>query len=94
MPHFEVITDHHQLKTIFKRKDLFEIDNEKMLKIKQDLQSKYIFTVDYRKGVNHGVPEALSKSRVNDPDNDCNDSLEFGRIAAITGEIGVRDLNT
>ena len=50
MKHFDVVTDHQPLKTIFNKKDLHEIDNEKLMKIKQDLQSQYVFTVDYRKG--------------------------------------------
>lgn len=44
LPDFEVITDHQPLKTIFNRKDLGEIDNDKLTKIKQELQSKYILT--------------------------------------------------
>ena len=32
---FLVITDHQPLKSIFNKKDLFEIDNEKLMKIKQ-----------------------------------------------------------
>lgn len=52
LPHFDVITDHQPLKTIFNKKDLYEIDNDKLMKIKQELQSKYVFTVDYRKGPN------------------------------------------
>merc|ERR1712015_215814 len=54
LPHFEIITDHQPLKTILNRKDLVEIDNEKLMKIKADLQGKYIFTVDYQQGANHG----------------------------------------
>ena len=50
-PHFDVVTDHHPLKSIFHKKDLFEIDNDKLMKIKQVLQSKYVFKVDYRKGL-------------------------------------------
>ena len=62
LQHFDVITDHQPLKTIFNKKDLFEIDNDKLMKIKQELQSKYVFTVDYRKGVNHIVPDALRRN--------------------------------
>ena len=69
LPHFDVITDHQPLKTIFNKKDLFEIDNDKLLKIKQELQSKYIFTVDYRKGSHHIVPDTLSRNPIKDPEN-------------------------
>ena len=77
LSHFDVITDHQPLKTIFNRKDLFEIDNHKPMKIKQALQSQYVFTVDYRKGTLHGVPDALSRSLVDDPDKDGHTHLDF-----------------
>ena len=67
LPHFDVVTDHQPLKSIFNKKDLFEIDNDKLLKIKQELQSKYVFTVEYRKGAHHGVPDALSRSPIKGP---------------------------
>ena len=63
------------------------------MKIKQALQSQYVFTVDYRKGTLHGVPDALSRSPVDNPDKDGHTQLDFGRIASITGEIGIKDLN-
>ena len=93
LPQFEVITDHQPLKTIFNRKDLFEIDNDKLMKIKQELQSKYVFTVDYRKGSDHGVPDALSRNPVNDPDKYGYHHIDFGKISAITGTLGIKDLN-
>ena len=84
LPEFEVITDHQPLKTIFNRKDLFEVDNDNLMKIMQERQSKYVFKVEYRKGANHGVPDALSRNPVNDPDeNGCNE-IEFGHVTAIT----------
>ena len=89
LPHFEVITDHQPLKTIFNRKDLVEIDNEKLMKIKADLQSKYIFTVDYRKGANHVVPDALSRNPINDPDDQ---EIKFSTIAAISATTGCTDI--
>ena len=93
LQHFYVITDHQPLKTILNGKDLFEIDNHKLMKIKQELLSKYIFTVDDRKGANHGVPNALIRNPLNDPEKDGNFKMDFGRIAAINGEIGIQDLN-
>ena len=63
------------------------------MKIKQELQSKYIFTVDYRQGAKHIVPDALSRNPVNDPEKDGNYCIDFGRIAAIAGEVGIKDLN-
>ena len=93
LPHFDVITDHHPLKTIFNKKDLFEVDNDKLIKIKQELQSKYVFTVDCRKGSNHRVPDALSRNPAKDPEKDGNDGIKFRTIAAISNTMGIIDLN-
>ena len=93
LKHFEVITDHQPLKTVFKKKDLHEIDNEKLMKIKQDLQSQYVFTVEYRKGPSHIVPDALSRNPVNDPEKGNDDGIEFGKISAITSCHGIKDLS-
>ena len=41
---FEVLTNHQPVKTYFKRKLLFAIDNDN-LKNKNELKSKYVFTV-------------------------------------------------
>ena len=49
--------------------------------------------MDYRKGADHSVPDALCRSSVNDPDKDDQEDLEFGLIAAITSEVGIQDLN-
>lgn len=38
------------------------------MKIIQELQRKYVFTLEYRKGANHGVPEARTRNLVNDPE--------------------------
>ena len=81
---FEVITDHQPLKTIFNRKELFEIDNDMLMKIKQELQSKYVFTVDYRKGSHNGVPDALSRNPVNDPHKYGCNHIDFGKVSDIT----------
>ena len=59
LEYFDVITDHQPLKSIFNRKDLFKMDNGKLPKIKQELQGKYIFTVDYRKGEFRGIMEGM-----------------------------------
>ena len=37
LQHFDVVTDHQPFKSIFNRKDLFEIDNDKVMEIKQEL---------------------------------------------------------
>ena len=77
LQHLDVVTDHQPLKSIFNRKDLFEIDNDKLMKIKQELQSKYVFTVHYRQGAKRGVPDALSRNPVNDPDKNVHVEMDF-----------------
>ena len=93
LPHFDVITDHQLLKTIFNKKDLYEIDNDKLRKIKQELQSKYVFTIEYRKGPNHIVLDALSRNPVKDPDHDEDKEIDFKRLSPITSCLGTKDLN-
>ena len=68
------------------------------MKIKQELQSKYVFQVEYRKGPAHIVPDALSRSPVRDPNMDVDktideDNSNLGFIAAITKSQGIMDLN-
>ena len=69
------------------------MENDKLVKIKQDLQSKYVFTVDYRKESGHGVPDALSRNPVNDPDKYGYNHIDFWKILAINGTLGIKDLN-
>ena len=68
---------------------MVEIDKEKLMEFKADLQGKYIFTVDYQKGANHGVPDALSRNPINDPDDQ---EIKFTTIAAISATTGCKDI--
>ena len=61
-------------------KDLLEIYNDKLLKTKQELQSKYIFTVDYRKGSNHIAPDTQSRNPIKDPGSKGDMALQFEHI--------------
>ena len=58
------------------------------MKIKLELQSKYVFAVDYRKGANHVAPDVLSRSPVHDPEKEGNATIEVGCATAITSDIG------
>ena len=80
-------------KKIFNKKDLHEIDNDKLMKIKQELQSKYIFHVEYRKGPDHIVPDALSRNPVKDPEQHEDKEIDFKNISAITSCLGIKDLS-
>ena len=71
IPHFTVITDHRPLKPIFNEKNLSEIENVKLQNLKAALKSQYQFTVDWRKGKEHAIADALSHAPVDDgPDAD------------------------
>ena len=61
------------------------------MKIQQELQSKYVFTVDYRKGANRVAPDALSRSPVIDLRKEENGMIEFGTISALTRNISIKD---
>ena len=63
------------------------------MKIKQELQRKYVFTVKYRKVANHGVPDPLIRNEANDPYKDGYNELKFGHIAAITESSGIKNLS-
>ena len=53
-----VITDRQHPQTVLNRIDLFQIDNDKLVKIKNSSNANSFFTLDHRKGVNHEVPGA------------------------------------
>jgi len=77
LPHFIVITDHRPLVTIFNKYGVNDVENQKIAKIKATLQSNYQFTVEWVKGSNHRIADALSRSPVDDPDdNDSKDERE------------------
>ena len=91
MPRFEAIKDHQPLKTVFNRKDVVETDNDKLMKIRHDLQSKYVFTIKYRNCTSHGVPGALGRIPVNNPDKDEHSEIKIGHVAAITEFSGIEN---
>ena len=39
LQHFDVVTDHHPLKSVFNSKDLFDIDNDKLMKINRNFKA-------------------------------------------------------
>ena len=61
------------------------------MKIKQELQIKYVFTVEYREGSNHVVPDILSRNPIKDPESDGDMGVQFGHIPAITSCLGIKD---
>ena len=86
LPHFTVITDHSPLRTIFNKKSIAEVENMKLQKIKAELQSKYVFTVEWRPGKQHVSADCLSRSPVENPEDeeDDNDHHRAIIVAAMT----------
>ena len=46
--------------------------------------SKWMFTVEYRKNAHDGVPDALNRNLVKNPEEDGNNEIKFGHIASAT----------
>ncbi|QQP55719.1 Uncharacterized protein FKW44_000153 [Caligus rogercresseyi] len=68
LPHFFVVTDHLPLRTIANNTNLASIDNARMQRILEKVNS-YNFTVVWTKGKTHLIADALSRSPVSDPTN-------------------------
>ena len=84
LPHFTIITDHRPLIPIFNKKGLAEIENMKLQNIKAELQSRYIFTTEWRQGKDHAIADALSRAPVDDaPEEDEMENLKKRVIQAI-----------
>ena len=49
--------------------------------------------MEYRKGTNHGVPDALSRNPVKDPEKEGEVGIAFGKISEITKCLGIKDIN-
>ena len=63
------------------------------MNIKQELQSKYVFTVEYLIGPDHIVADALSRNPANDSGHEDNKEIDFKRISSITSSMVITDLN-
>ena len=68
-PHFEVITDHKPLIPIINSKGLNEIENPRLQRLKEKT-TEYNFTVRWRKGNDHSIPDALSRSPADKADEE------------------------
>ena len=67
--------------------------NEELMKITQELYNLYIFTVKYFKDPNYFAPEYLSRNPDKDPEKECDDGAECGKISAITNCHGIKDVS-
>ena len=59
--HFDIITDHKPLLPIINSKGLSEIENPRLLRMKENL-IPYSFTLLWKKGAEHSIPDALSRA--------------------------------
>lgn len=96
MPSFDVITDHRPLVPILNQKSLVEIENPRLQRLKEKLLP-YRFTAVWKPGKTHCVPDALSRSPVDDPtadnadaEDDEHHSLHRAMVASIR-ELSVDD---
>ena len=69
LPFFTVITDHQPLKSLFNQYTLDAIDNPRVQLYRSKLVN-YSFKVEWRKGKDHAIPDALSRAPVADPDEE------------------------
>ena len=66
---FNLIVDHRPLVPILNSKGLDEIENPRILRLKEKLMP-FSFHAEWKKGKEHLIPDALSRSPVADPDDD------------------------
>ena len=61
--HFDIITDHKPLLPIVNNKGLYDIENPRLQRMRESLLP-YSFTLGWKKGSEHSIPDALSRSPV------------------------------
>ena len=64
--HFDIVTDHKPLLPIVNKKGLSEIENPRLLRLRERLLP-YSFVLGWKKGVEHAIPDALSRFPVQKP---------------------------
>ena len=64
--HFKIITDHKPLLPIINTKSLADIENPRLQRLREKLIS-YNFTLCWKKGAEHAVPDALSRAPADNP---------------------------
>jgi hypothetical protein len=66
LPEFSIITDHKPLVPILNQKGLHDVDNPRLMRMKERLLP-YRFSADWIRGKDHEVPDALSRAPVSRP---------------------------
>ena len=96
LPSFDVVTDHRPLIPILNQKSLAEIENPRLQRLREKLLP-YNFSAVWKSGKTHCIPDALSRSPVDDPaiddedaENDEHHFLQQAVVASIR-EISAED---
>lgn len=63
--HFDIITDHKPLIPIVNTKGLYDIENPRLQRMRESLLP-YSFVLGWKKGADHAIPDALSRSPVDE----------------------------
>lgn len=66
LPNFQLVVDHKPLVTILDHHTLDSIENPRIQRLKEKV-APYVFTTIWRKGKEHELPDALSRSPVDEP---------------------------
>ncbi|XP_043217351.1 uncharacterized protein LOC122379318 [Amphibalanus amphitrite] len=96
LPHFTLIVDHRPLVPILNQKQLSEIENPRLQRMREKL-TPYSFTASWQKGSEHQIPDALSRAPTSDPTADdeaseeAEDTLHAAVIAALHAEQQMED---
>ena len=69
LPEFEIVTDHRPLVPILNAKNMDEIDNPRLQRLRQKL-SMMTFTARWQRGADHQAADALSRAPVDSPTAD------------------------
>ncbi|MEM7375732.1 MAG: reverse transcriptase family protein, partial [Bacteroidota bacterium] len=75
LSHFKLETDHKPLIPILNKKNLAEVENARVQRLKEKLQN-FVFTAEWKKGADNIVSDALSRAPVDQPDEDDVESNE------------------
>ena len=91
LPYFTLIVDHRPLVPILNQKQLSEIENPRLQRMREKL-TPYSFTASWQKGSEHRIPDALSRAPTSDPtaddeaSEDTEDPLHAAVVAALHAE--------
>ena len=92
--HYDVIIDHRPLVPILNSKGINDIENPRLQRMKEKL-SQYNFTASWKKGKEHAIPDALSRSPVDQPtEEDEEAELEIEETIKSLVSSAIQSINT